>query len=162
MADAARKVMPHPRTLRYFEESTFDRAKVDDGTKSRALRLYEELAPSFFERIPDDLSDAELDALASQLEVRHDIEREERRMHFGAFALVCVLFMMIFVPLVQGGFDSLAMDALLVLLLALLVPYVFVYFGYENRVRAMGLARLRILEAKQRRAEERAPARPDA
>ena len=33
------------------------------------------------------------------------------------------------------------------LLLLLVAPYTFVYFGYENRVRAMSLGLLRVLDA---------------
>jgi len=150
-ADPVRAVQPHPRGLRYFEESPFDKAKVDGGEKSRALQLYEQLAPGGFASIPDELCDADVESLERQLALRLDIEREERRMHFGAFALVCLLFFLVFTPMVLAGFASVPLALLLLLLLALLVPYVFVYFGYENRVRAMSLGRLRLLEARLRR-----------
>ena len=143
--------MPAP----YFDASPFDGAEVPTGAaKSRRLQLYEQFAATRFAAVPPALTRAELEGVQAILASRLDAEREERRMHFGAFALVTLLFMLVFLHGLQAGFSNLAVDLLAALLLALVVSYVFVYFGYENRVRAMLAGRLRLLEALARLDEE--------
>ncbi len=126
----------------YFASSPFDEA---EGS-GRAAELYRALANGRFAALPDGLSAEELALLERYLLARLRLEREERRMHFGALALLSVLFFLLLPHLLLMEFGSLALDLLALLLLALIVPYVFVYFGYENRVRAMGLVHLRLLE----------------
>ena len=153
MADSPsnRKALPHPPAgvPRYFDTSPFDEAGVvaPGRAKSRALEAYEAFAKGRFVEVPAEATRDELERLDRYLLARLDMEREERRMHFGAFALVSVLFFLLFPRLVEEGFQTVWLDLLALLLLALIVPYVFVYFGYENRVRAMALGHLRLLEA---------------
>jgi len=157
-----RPVLPHPPSAipRYFSTSPFDGAQVTalGAEKSRRLALYETLAASHFAQIPAELATLDLDWLDGYLRTRLEIEREERRMHFGALALVSVLFFLMLPGLVESGFANLGLTSLALLLLALLVPYVLVYFGYENRVRAMALGHLRLIEARESR-QERPPPR---
>lgn len=126
----------------YFASSPFDEA---EGS-GRAAELYRALANGRFAALPDGLSAEELALLERYLLARLRLEREERRMHFGALALLSLLFFVLLPHLISGEFQSVALDLLALLLLTLIVPYIFVYFGYENRVRAMGAARLRALE----------------
>jgi hypothetical protein len=152
MADSsgARSVMNHPPKgiPKYFDGSPYDGAPVArEGAKSRRLQLYETLSKDHFGSIPADASADELDWLEGYHHERVIAEREERRMHFGAFALVGVLFFILLPSFASGQF-VLALALLELLLLVLLVPYVFVYFGYENRVRAMELGLLRLKEAR--------------
>jgi hypothetical protein len=153
----ARSVQGHPPSLipQWLAGSAFDGAVLDPPgvEKSRLLALYDHLSPSHFAQIPDSLSDQDLSWLDQFHLARLDIEREERRMHFGALALVTVMLFLLLPTLISGGFSNLSMDLLALLLLALAGPYVMVYFGYENRVRAMGLGHLRLLEAMARRAQ---------
>lgn len=148
---STRSVQPHPpRGIpRYFAASPFDGAAVvpEGRTPSRRLGLYQALAAGHFGALPADLSQDDLDWLDRHLALRLEIEREERRMHFAAYALVCVLFFLTFVPQALAGFPNPLLGLLTLLLLALVLPYTFVYFGYENRVRAMALGRLRLAEA---------------
>jgi Flp pilus assembly protein TadB len=145
---SARSVYNHPPggIPRYFDRSPYEKAEIAaPGEKSWRLTLYDELARSHFGVLPAELTRAQLEWLAAHVHLRLELEKEERRMHFGAFALVSVLFFLLLPPVVAG--TSLALALLELLLFALLVPYVFVYFGYENRVRAMALAQLRLVEA---------------
>jgi hypothetical protein len=151
-----RSVMPHPPggVPKYFDSSPFDGAQIAKaGAKSRRLELYDALSKAHFAQIPDEVTDGELAWLETFHRERLEAEREERRMHFGAFALVGVLFFLLFPALIAQAFQMLALDLLALLLLVLIVPYVFVYFGYENRVRAMALGLFRIMEARALRAE---------
>lgn len=131
----------------YFQTSPFDGAEAGD---ERRRALYDAMARERFARAPQSATREELLALDRYLALRLDLEREERRMHFGALALVSLLLFLLLPALVERGFSDLALDALALLLLALLVPYILVYYGYENRVRAMGAGRLRLLEAMER------------
>ena len=158
MADpkGERSVMPHPPggVPKYFDTSPFEGAQVAGaGAKSHRLELYERLAKGHFGQIPEDVTESELEWLEGYHRERLAAEREERRMHFGAFALVGVLFFLLFPAMIAQAFQMLALDLLALLLLVLLVPYVFVYFGYENRVRAMALGLFRLLEARALKAE---------
>lgn len=155
-----RSALPHPPSWlpSYCARSAFhDVALAEPGQdKSRLLALYDALAASEFTQIPEDLSDADLAWLDGFLALRLETEREERRMHFGAFALVGVLFFII-LPTLAAGRAPLALLLIALLLIGLLVPYTLVYFGYENRVRAMAVGRMRLWEARARRAELAAP-----
>jgi len=153
-----RSVQPHPPMgiPKYFYASAFDGAQIaaPGKEKSRRLRLYERLSETHFAELPAELSLEDLRSLDAQLLARLDLEREERRMHFGSLALSSVLFFLVLPHLASAREPSLALGLLALLLLGLVAPYVLVYFGYENRVRAMGLAHLRLLEAIAAREEE--------
>ncbi len=128
--------------MKLFSASPFDGIPGE----GRAAELYRALAQSRFAALPDGLTDEDAQLLERYLSARLKLEREERRMHFGALALLSLLFFVLLPHLISGEFQSVALDLLALLLLTLIVPYIFVYFGYENRVRAMGAARLRALE----------------
>lgn len=157
MADRSgvRSALAHPLSgvPAYFDSSPFDGARIAGTSKSRRLELYETLAKTHFVEIPGDVTAADLAGLEAYHRERLIAEREERRMHFGALALVSVLFFILLPALIAQGFQMLALDLLALLLLALIVPYVFVYFGYENRVRAMALGLFRLMEARATREE---------
>lgn len=151
-----RSALPHPPGWLpdYCARSAFAQVALnEDGHgKSRLLTIYDQLAAEEFSRIPSDLTDKELAWLDGFHALKHEAEKEERRMHFGAFALVGLL-LFILMPTLAAGQAPLALLLLALMLIVLLVPYTLVYFGYENRVRAMAIGRMRIWEARQRRAE---------
>ena len=151
-----RSALPHPPSWLpdYCARSAFhDVSLAEPGHEpSRLLALHSELSAIEFARIPDDLSDDDLAWLDAFQALRLETEREERRMHFGAFALVGVLFFLL-LPTLAAGKASLPMLLIALLLIGLLVPYTLVYFGYENRVRAMAIGRMRLWEARSRRRE---------
>jgi hypothetical protein len=157
MADSsrARSVQGHPPSLlpHWLAGSAFEGALLDPPgvEKSRRLALYDQLAPDHFAKVPDELTVDDLDWLDQFHLARLEIEREERRMHFGALSLVTLMLFLILPAMITGGFSSLALNLLSLLLILLAGPYVLVYFGYENRVRAMALGHLRLLEAMERR-----------
>src|SRR5512145_1695024 len=123
---------------RYFDSSPFDdRAPEARALRSPWLECYAEFVKSRFVALPETATEEELAWLEGYHRARLDAEREERRMHFGAFALVGILFFLLLPALIAQAFQLLAFDIVALLLLVLLVPYAFVYFGYENRVRAM-------------------------
>lgn len=125
--------------MKLFSASPFDGIPGE----GRAAELYYALAQSRFAALPEGLTEEDTQLLQRYLSTRLEAEREERRMHFGALALVSLLFFLL-LPTVLRDPGSIALDLLALLLLALVVPYVFVYFGYENRVRAMSAALLRL------------------
>jgi hypothetical protein len=126
--------------VRLFSSSPFDGVPGE----GRAAKLYRALAQSRFAALPEGLTDEDAQLLERYLSLRLKLEREERRMHFGALALMSLLFFLV-LPAVLRDPGSLTLDLLALLLLALVIPYVFVYFGYENRVRAMSTALLRLI-----------------
>ena len=143
--------IPHPPKgiPRYFDKSPYDEAEVvaPAAVKSRALEHFEAFSRSRFGTLPADLPRAELERLERLLRARLELEREERRMHFGALALCCLLLFLLLPHLLTIAFAELWLDGLALLLLLLIAPYTFVYFGYENRVRAMSLGLLRVIDA---------------
>lgn len=164
-SSGTRSVMPHPPAgvPKYFDSSPYDGAQIAGygGPKSQCLALYDELAKSHFVQVPETVTDAQLAWLEGFQHERVVAEREERRMHFGAFCLVSLLFFLLLPTMVTTQF-VLALALLEVLLLVLIVPYVFVYFGYENRVRAMTLGLFRLREAHALRAERALATAPAA
>ncbi len=127
---------------RYFDSSPYA-APDGDG---RIVQLYRALADGRFAQLPQGLSRDEVRALDRYLEARLKLEREERRMHFGALALTAALFFLLLPQVLAGQFRDLLLDSMAALLFLLLPPYLFVYFNYENPVRAMSEAHLRLLE----------------
>ena len=158
MADEGniRSVQNHPPSgvPKYFDGSPYDEAQIAVGRpKSRRLELYDQLAKTHFAQVPDTVTDEELCWLEAYHHQRVLAEREERRMHFGAFAFVGVLFFILLPGFVSGPL-SIALGILELLLLVLIVAYVFVYFSYENRVRAMTLGLFRLMEVRAGRDEK--------
>jgi hypothetical protein len=142
------------RLTRYFDSSPFDSVQVvGTGVKSHGLELYDRLAKARFTELPESVTEREFVWLETFHRERLAAEREERRMHFGALALVSVLFFLLLPTVVTQTTPMLPIDIVALLLFVLFVPYVFVYFGYENRVRAMTLGLLRLMEARALRAE---------
>ena len=154
-----RSALPHPPGWLpdYCARSAFAGVQVNETgkEKSRRLALYDELAAGEFTNIPEDRTDEDLAWLDGFHALKLEAEKEERRMHFGAFALVGLLLFLL-MPTLAAGTAPLAILLLALLLIALLAPYTLVYFGYENRVRSMAIGRWRLWEARQKRAEEAA------
>jgi len=123
--------------------------------RSRLLERYERLAREGFEDL-DELSDEELAWLRRIHDRYLDYYREERRMHFGAFALVG-LALVILLPAVLSLEDYfLPLVAVEALLLVLLVPYTFVYWRYEEGVRRKMREAVQLADAQRLRAEQSA------
>jgi hypothetical protein len=125
----------------------FDSSPYPLPSEGKLGALYRALSASRFAQLPPGLSREEARALDRYLLARLDLEREERRMHFGALALAAALFFLLLPPVLAGEFRDLLLDSMALLLFLLLPPYLFVYFNYENRVRAMSEAHLRLLES---------------
>ena len=111
-----RSVLPHPPKAipNYFLASAFEGAQIAEPgkSKSRLLELYDQLAPSHFASIPEELGEADLDWLDRFQMTRLEIEREERRMHFGALALVSLLFFLLLPQIVAMEFANIALNLL--------------------------------------------------
>ena len=101
------------------------------------------------------LSADELDWLQRIHDKHLDFYREERRMHFGAFALVGLAFVVLLGPTVTLAETAffLPLAAAEALFLALLVPYTFVYRRYEEGVRRMMRESVLLENARRLRAE---------
>ena len=125
----------------------FDSSPYPLPSEGKLATLYRALSASRFAQLPPGLSPEEARVLDRYLLARLDLEREERRMHFGALALAAALFFLLLPQVLAGQFRDLLLDSMALLLFLLLPPYLFVYFNYENRVRAMSEAHLRLLEA---------------
>ncbi len=76
-----------------------------------------------------------------------EFHREERKMHFGALALVSLLFFLLLPVLDRGGTLFFHASLIAILLLCLIVPYIRVYFKYENTLRKMNMDYFKILDA---------------
>jgi len=124
------------------------------GPSSALLAEYERLRKERFAGI-DRLSPAELDWLQRIHDKHLDFYREERRMHFGAFALVGLAFVVLLGPtlsLAETAF-FLPLAGAETLLFLLLVPYVFVYRRYEEGVRRMMRESVALEDARRARGE---------
>ena len=119
----------------------FDR--LPQPTAGMLLRYQKLVATDFAGLADEEFSDDELDWLQRIHDKHLDYYREERRMHFGAFALVGVCFILLFPALLTSDSNFPAIAAVEALLFALLIPYTFVYRRYEEGVRrAMGQSML--------------------
>jgi hypothetical protein len=127
---------------KYFDSSPYEQPAAE----GRVFELYRALARGKFAALPQGLSREEARRLDRYLLARLELEREERRMHFGAFALTAALFFLLLPPVLGSDFRNALLDGMALLLFLLLPPYLFVYFNYENRVRSMSEAHLRLLE----------------
>lgn len=93
------------------------------------------------------LSREELSWLLQVHDKKIEYFKEERKMHFGAFALVTVLFFIILPQALSESEYSTPLMLLEGLLLILIIPYVFYYAWYENRLRKIESFYFIILEA---------------
>ena len=124
------------------------------GPASRLLAEYARLRAAGFGGL-DGLPPGDLDWLQRIHDKHLDFYREERRMHFGAFALVGLAFVVLLGPtltLAETDF-FLPLAAAEALLFLLLVPYVFVYRKYEEGVRRMMRESVRLEDARRVRGE---------
>lgn len=92
------------------------------------------------------LAGDELSFLLAVHEKKVDYFKEERKMHFLAFMLVTLLFFIILPRTFEDHF-RLGFVLLEALLFVLMVPYVFYYAWYENRLRKLEALYFVIFEA---------------
>ena len=121
---------------------------------SGLLAEYERLRRSGFEGL-ERFSTGDLDWLQRIHDKHLDFYREERRMHFGAFALVGLAFVVLLGPtltLAETDF-FLPLAGAEALLFLLLVPYTFVYRRYEEGVRRMMRDSVTLEDARRARGE---------
>jgi hypothetical protein len=123
--------------------------------KAALFAAYEQLCAEGFADL-ERFSDEELDWLQHVHDRHLKFYEEERRMHFGAFALVG-LALVILLPAVLTLTDYFVpLAAVELLLLVLLVPYTFVYRKYEEGVRRMMRESMVLENARRLRVEVRA------
>ncbi|MBW2276532.1 MAG: hypothetical protein JRF63_03505, partial [Deltaproteobacteria bacterium] len=111
---------------------------AEPAVRAELLVAYEQLCADGFEGL-DRFSADELDWLQQIHDRRLGYLKEERRMHFGAFALVG-LALVILLPAVLSMTDTdyfIPLASVELLLIVLLVPYTFVYRKYEEGLRRM-------------------------
>jgi hypothetical protein len=100
-------------------------------------------------RSVDHLDEKDLAWLLMVHDKKVEYFKEERKMHFGAFALVTVLFFLLLPVILSGGEFTKPLLLIEGLLFFLMVPYVFYYAWYENRLRKLEEFYFVILEALQ-------------
>jgi hypothetical protein len=115
----------------------------------KTMELYETHLKSNFTGI-DTLSKDELAFLLAVHEKKVDYFKEERKMHFLAFMLVTLLFFIILPRTFEDQY-RLAFVLVEALLFVLMVPYIFYYAWYENRLRKIEVLYFVIFEAVSRR-----------
>jgi hypothetical protein len=121
--------------------------KTDGGLiMPKTMEFYEKHLKEDFKTIAS-LSREELGWLLMVHDKKVEYFKEERKMHFGAFALVAILFFVILPQALSGGEYWLPFLLLEGLLFILLVPYIFYYAWYENRLRKIEGFYFVILEA---------------
>lgn len=98
-------------------------------------------------RSVDHLNEKDLSWLLVVHDKKVEYFKEERKMHFGAFALVTVLFFLLLPVILSGGEFTKPLLLIEGLLFFLMVPYVFYYAWYENRLRKLEEFYFVILEA---------------
>lgn len=108
----------------------------EPAVKAELLAAYEQASADGFTDL-DAFSAEELDWLQRIHDRRLDYLVEERRMHFGAFALVGLALVVLLPAMLTIEEHFLPLAAVEALLLLLLVPYTFVYRRYEEGVRRM-------------------------
>jgi hypothetical protein len=101
----------------------------------KTMDLYERNLKENFSGIGA-LTTDELSFLLAVHDKKVDYFKEERKMHFFAFMLVTLLFFII-LPRTFGDEHRTAFLLLEGLLFVLMVPYVFYYAWYENRLRKL-------------------------
>jgi len=100
------------------------------------LDRYQKLCDSDFSNLPS-FTPKELDWILKIHDRYLDYYREERTMHFGAFALVALSFMILLGSTMAFDEFFIPFAAAEGMLLMLLIPYIFVYRKYEEGVRKM-------------------------
>jgi len=112
----------------------------------RTMEFYATHLKDRFQSV-DHLGERDLRWLLTVHDKKVEYFKEERKMHFGAFALVTVLFFLLLPIILEGG--EFVKPLLLIegLLFFLMVPYVFYYAWYENRLRKLEEFYFVILEA---------------
>ena len=95
---------------------------------------YERLVDEGFSNL-EQFSSEDLDWLQGLHDKHLNFYREERRMHFGAFALVGLAMMIILPAMLSAEAYFLPLAGVFALLFTLLLPYTFVYRRYEEGVR---------------------------
>ena len=111
----------------------------------KTMELYETHLKMDFAAVGG-LSKDELSFLLAVHEKKVDYFKEERKMHFLAFMLVTLLFFIILPRTFEDQF-RLAFVLLEALLFVLMVPYIFYYAWYENRLRKLEALYFVIFEA---------------
>jgi hypothetical protein len=101
----------------------------------RPLALYDAYLKKDFAGL-DALTPHDLSFLLSVHEKKVEYFKEERKMHFFAFMLVTLLFFIILPRTFEEQFRVPFM-LLESLLFVLMVPYIFYYAWYENRLRKL-------------------------
>jgi len=104
--------------------------------RAALLGEYERLSAEGFSGL-ERFSDRDLDWLQRIHDKHLAFYEEERRMHFGAFALVGLALVVLLPAMLTIEEHFLPLAAVEALLLLLLVPYTFVYRRYEEGVRRM-------------------------
>ncbi len=110
----------------------------------KTMEFYETQLKGGFTGI-DTLSAGELSFLLTVHEKKVDYFKEERKMHFLAFMLVTLLFFIILPRTFEDQY-RLAFVLVEALLFVLMVPYIFYYAWYENRLRKLEALYFVILE----------------
>jgi hypothetical protein len=111
----------------------------------KTMELYETHLKADFTAIGA-LSTDELSLLLSVHEKKVEYFKEERKMHFLAFMLVTLLFFIILPRTFEEQY-RLGFVLLEALLFVLMVPYIFYYAWYENRLRKLEALYFVIFEA---------------
>ncbi len=83
----------------------------------------------------DGLTDEEMDWIQRIHDKHLAFYQEERRMHFGAFALVGLAMVLLLPAVLAAEEHFIPLVAAFGLLLILLLPYTYVYMRYEEGVR---------------------------
>ncbi|HUT78436.1 MAG TPA: hypothetical protein VM285_12150 [Polyangia bacterium] len=125
--------------------------------RARLVALYEKVAEQSFCDLAG-IPASDLEALARIHDLRLGHYTEERRMHFGAFALVGLAAMILLPAVLTLDDYFLPLAGVELLLLALLVPYTFYYRKYEENTRRMMRESFLIENARLLAEEDPAPA----
>jgi hypothetical protein len=129
--------------------------KGEPSPKSALFAKYEELAGKGFAQMDDSLSPEDLIWIQKIHDKYLEFYKEERRMHFGAFALTGLAFIILFPALLSAEEHFLPLVGVEALLFLLLVPYLFVYRRFEEGVRRMMRESLIIENYRQHRIENK-------
>ena len=101
---------------------------------SALLKAYYRLSDEGFAGL-DGFTDEEMDWIREIHDKHLSFLKEERRMHFGAFALVALAMVLLLPAVLSEERYFIPLFVAFGLLLVLLVPYTFVYMRYEEGVR---------------------------
>jgi hypothetical protein len=110
--------------------------RQEPETRARLVALYERLADQGFGDLAG-LPAPDLEALSRLHALRLRCYAEERRLHFGAFALVGLATVILLPAVLTLDEYFLPLAAVELLLLGLFVPYTFYYRKYEENTRRM-------------------------